>query len=86
MSLYELKAKRDAIERNVAYYTEQLNNIPRNEIGMIPDDQRETPFYKENKAGFDKWFSKLQAFNSQLTAKQKRALRDIAREEKCKTV
>ncbi len=86
MSLHELKAKRDAIEKNVAYYTEQLNNIPRNELGMIPDTHKETAFYKENKAGFDEWFSKLQAFNSQLTTKQKRALRDLAREEKRKTV
>ena len=82
MELQQIKTLRDTIENNISYYTEQLNQFPRNNIGLIPDTVRSTTQYKTAKAGYDRWFKQLQKLNSTLTAKQKRQLRDMERERK----
>ena len=79
MELERIEKLRNIIESNMSHYTEQLNQLPRNNIGLIPDTVRSTTQYKTAKAGYDRWFKQLQKLNSTLTAKQKRQIRDMKR-------
>jgi len=48
------------IEKQVNFFSSQLQKFPKNEIGLITD---KSELYRISKLGFDHWFKKLQEIN-----------------------
>jgi hypothetical protein len=48
------------IEKQVNFFSSQLQKFPKNEIGLITD---KSELYRISKIGFDHWFQKLQEIN-----------------------
>ena len=56
----ELIQRKIEIEKQVDFFSNQLQKFPKNEIGLITD---KSEFYRISKLGFDYWFKKLQDLN-----------------------
>jgi hypothetical protein len=52
--------RKNAIEKQVNFFSSQLQKFPKNDIGLITD---KTELYRVSKIGFDHWFKKLQEIN-----------------------
>lgn len=72
----ELVKQRDRIQQLVDCYSERLEEIADKcqSNGLVPDEVRETSFYKFHKQQYDKHFEALRNFNGRLTNAQKRAM------------
>ena len=80
-ALIERKLKLEiTVERN----SEKLNQFPKNEIGLVPNDVKKTTSYKDCKKEYEKNFELLRVTNSQLTNKEKRELSKLRRINKNK--
>jgi len=56
----ELLQRKNDIEKQVDFFSNQLQKFPKNEIGLITD---KSELYRISKIGFDCWFKKLQDLN-----------------------
>lgn len=56
----ELLQRKNDIEKQVDFFSSQLQKFPKNELGLIID---KTELYRISKIGFDHWFKKLQEIN-----------------------
>ena len=56
----ELLQRKNDIEIQVDFFSKQLQNFPKNEIGLITE---KSELYRASKLGFDHWFKKLQEIN-----------------------
>ena len=56
----ELIQQKNDIEKQVDFFSNQLQKFPKNEIGLITD---KSELYRISKLGFDCWFKKLQDLN-----------------------
>jgi len=63
MNYIEAKEYKHKLESIVETYSERLQGFKKNNLGMIPNEIRETEEYKEAKLDFDKFFNQLQEFN-----------------------
>ena len=57
----ELLQRKNEIEKQVDFFSSQLQKFPKNELGLITEKNE---VYKVAKIGFDTWFKKLQQINS----------------------
>lgn len=79
--LIERKLKLEVI---VEIYSEKLNQFPKNEIGLVPNNVKKTNSYKNCKKEYEENFELLRVTNSQLTNKEKRELSKLRRLNKNK--
>ena len=56
----ELLERKKEINKQVDFFSSQLQKLPKNEIGLIIDKNE---LYRISKIGFDHWFKKLQEIN-----------------------
>jgi hypothetical protein len=56
----ELLERKKEINKQVDFFSSQLQKFPKNELGLIIDKNE---FYRISKIGFDHWFKKLQEIN-----------------------
>ena len=56
----ELLNRKNDIEKQVYFFSSQLQKFPKNDIGLITD---KSELYRVSKIGFDHWFKKLQEVN-----------------------
>jgi len=56
----ELLNRKNDIEKQVNFFSSQLQKFPKNDIGLITG---KSELYRISKIGFDHWFKKLQEIN-----------------------
>ena len=59
-TFYELLQRKNDIDKQVNFFSSQLQKFPKNELGLITD---KSELYRVSKIGFDHWFKKLQEIN-----------------------
>lgn len=79
MTLENIQAIKTQLENTYFYWGAMMREFPRSDMGLIPDDIRESEEYKRTKAQCDKAFTELRAFNGRLTNTQKRELAQLRR-------
>ena len=62
------------IMRDVDKWDEALQRFPRGEMGLIPDEIKNSDEYRTAKAQYDYYFSKLRIFNAGFTKRYKREM------------
>jgi hypothetical protein len=67
------------IEKQVDFFSNQLQKFPKNEIGLITD---KSELYRVSKIGFDCWFKKLQDINVFINRKYKKENRNYQLEKR----
>jgi len=65
MMYQELKLHISAIESYVNFYNDVLGSYPKNGIGMVAEENRDTK-YQNARMEYRKWFNKLRNANSYL--------------------
>jgi hypothetical protein len=69
----ELLQRKNDIDKQVDFFSSQLQKFPKNELGLIID---KTELYRISKIGFDHWFKKLQEINLLITRNYKKENRE----------
>lgn len=69
----ELLQRKSEINKQVDFFSDQLQKFPKNEIGLIID---KTEKYKACKIGFNHWFKKLQEINLVINRNYKKENRE----------
>lgn len=69
----ELLQRKDEINKQVDFFSSQLQKFPKNELGLIID---KTEKYKACKIGFNHWFKKLQEINLLINRNYKKENRE----------
>lgn len=64
MTYEEAKKHKEYLTTVNSYHSKQLQAYPKNELGLVPDDIRESLEYKNAKQEYVQSFRKLQNFNS----------------------
>jgi hypothetical protein len=75
----ELIQRKIDIEKEVDFFSKQLQKFPKNEIGLITD---KSEFYRVSKLGFDCWFKKLQEINFFINRNYKKENREYQLEKR----
>jgi hypothetical protein len=75
----ELLQEKNEIEKQVDFFSNQLQKFPKNEIGLITD---KSEFYRISKIGFDCWFKKLQDINVFINRNYKKENREYQLEKR----
>jgi hypothetical protein len=75
----ELIQRKIEIEKQVDFFSKQLQKFPKNEIGLITD---KSEFYRISKLGFDYWFKKLQDINVFINRNYKKENRNYQLEKR----
>jgi hypothetical protein len=75
----ELIQRKIDIEKQVDFFSKQLQKFPKNEIGLITD---KSEFYRVSKLGFDCWFKKLQDINIFINRNYKKEIREYQLEKR----
>ena len=57
----ELLQRKNEIEKQVDFFSSQLQKFPKNELGLITEKNE---VYNVTKIGFNTWFKKLQQINT----------------------
>jgi hypothetical protein len=75
----ELLQRKNDIEKQVDFFSNQLQKFSKNEIGLITD---KSEFYRISKLGFDYWFKKLQEINVFINRNYKKEIREYQLEKR----
>tara|TARA_R110000868_G_C10508058_1_gene731858 strand:- start:44 stop:292 length:249 start_codon:yes stop_codon:yes gene_type:complete len=70
----ELLQRKNKIEKQVDFFSSQLQKFPKNDIGLITD---KSELYRASKLGFDHWFKKLQEINVFINRNYKKEYKKI---------
>ena len=70
----ELLQRKNKIEKQVDFFSSQLQKFPKNDIGLITE---KTELYRVSKLGFDHWFKKLQEINVFINRNYKKEYKKI---------
>lgn len=69
----ELIQRKIEINKQVDFFSSQLQKFPKNELGLITEKNE---LYRISKIGFDHWFKKLQEINLLITRNYKKENRE----------
>ena len=72
-TFYELLQRKNDIDKQVNFFSSQLQKFPKNELGLITD---KSELYRVSKIGFDHWFKKLQEINLLIVRNYKKENRE----------
>lgn len=70
----QAKKIRDELEAEVAKHQKALKGYPKGEMGLTPDEIKNSPEYKAHKQNFNNAFEKLRTFNASFTKKFKKQI------------
>lgn len=75
----QIQAIKTQLEQTYFYWAAKMREFPRSDMGLIPDEVRESEEYRHTKSQCDKAFNELRAFNGRLTNAQKKELARLRR-------
>lgn len=67
-------AKQQALYAELTFASKMLTRFPRGLMGMVPDDVKATPEFKQARAEYERIFQTVRRFNARFTKEYKREL------------
>ena len=75
----ELLQRKNDIDKQVNFFSSQLQKFPKNDIGLITE---KSELYRISKIGFDHWFKKYQEINIFINRNYKKEYKNYITEKR----